>query len=173
MLSSSSGVGTAAIQLIKGVVGATCIAATSTGEKVRKSKELGADYAINYKTENLGQRIKELTGGRGVDLVVDSTGAAFFEDAYASLARGGRYGICGVTAGYQAQIHLGQLFSKQLRLFGTFMGSTDELRRIVDAAGKGQIGTAIQASVPLTGTARAHEQMEKSEHFGKFIIVVP
>ena len=173
VLSSSSGVGTAAIQLIKGVVGATCIAATSTGEKVRKSKELGADYAINYKVENLAQRTKELTGGRGVDLVVDSTGAAFFEDAYASLARGGRYGICGVTAGYQAQIHLGQLFSKQLRLFGTFMGSTDELRRIVDAADKGQIGTAIQASVPLMETATAHEEMERSEHFGKFIIVVP
>ena len=173
VLSSSSGVGTAAIQLIKGVVGATCIAVTSTGEKVRKSKELGADYAINYKVENLAQRTKELTGGRGVDLVVDSTGATFFEDAYASLARGGRYGICGVTAGYQAQIHLGQLFSKQLRLFGTFMGSTGELRRIVEAAGRGQIGSAIHATAPLSELAAVHDEMERSEHFGKFIIVVP
>ena len=173
VLSSSSGVGTAAIQLIKGVVGATCIAVTSTGEKVRKSKELGADYAINYKTEDVAQRTKELTGGRGVDLVVDSSGAAFFEAAYSSLARGGRYGICGVTAGYQAQIHLGQLFSKELRLFGTFMGSTDELRRIVDAAGRGQIGSSIHATVPLQETAAAHEEMERSEHFGKFVIAVP
>lgn len=173
VLSSSSGVGTAAIQLIKGVVGATCIAATSTGDKIRKSKAIGADYAINYKVEDLAQRTKELTGGRGVDLVVDSTGAAFFEDAYASLARGGRYGICGVTAGYQAQIHLGQLFSKQLRLFGTFMGSTDELRRIVEAAGKGQIGASIHATVPLEKAGIAHEEMEKSEHFGKFVITIP
>ena len=173
VLSSSSGVGTAAIQLIKGVIGATCIAATSTGDKIRKSKELGADYAVNYRVEDLAQRIKELTNGRGVDLVVDSTGAAFFEDAYASLARGGRYGICGVTAGFQAQIHLGQLFSKELRLFGTFMGSTDELQRIVDAAGKGQIGTSIHATVPLAETATAHHEMELSEHFGKFVITIP
>ena len=172
VLSSSSGVGTAAIQLIKGVVGATCIAVTSTGEKIRKSRELGADYGINYKVEDLKKRTKELTGGRGVDLIVDSTGALFFEAAYASLARGGRYGICGVTGGYQAQIHLGQLFSKQLRLFGTFMGSTDELRGIVDAAGKGQIGASIHATVPLIDTAAAHEEMERSEHFGKFVITV-
>lgn len=173
VLSSSSGVGTAAIQIIKGVVGATCIAVTSTGEKVRKSRELGADYAINYKAEDVAQRAKELTGGRGVDLVVDSTGAAFFEAAYSSLARGGRYGVCGVTAGYQAQIHLGQLFSKELRVFGTFMGSTDELRRIVAAAGRGQIRSAIHAASPLAEVAAVHEEMERSEHFGKFLITVP
>ena len=135
VLSSSSGVGTAAIQLIKGVVGASCIAVTSTGEKIRRSREIGADYAINYRTEDIAQRVKDLTKGRGVDLVVDSTGAAFFEAAYASLARGGRYGVCGVTAGYQAPLHLGQLFSKQLKLFGAFMGTNDELRQIVRAAG--------------------------------------
>ena len=173
VLSSSSGVGTAAIQLIKGVVGATCIAVTSTGEKVRKSMELGADYGINYNSDDIAQRVKDLTRGKGVDLVVDSTGAAFFEAAYASLARGGRYGVCGVTAGYQAQLHLGQLFSKQLKLFGTFMGSNDELEKIVEAAGEGRIGAAIHKTVPLEETAAAHEEMERSEHFGKFIIAVP
>ena len=117
VLSSSSGVGTAAIQIIKGVVGATCIAVTSSEEKIEKSLALGADYAINYKTEDLADRIKEITEGRGVNLVVDSTGAAFFEAAYSSLARGGRYGICGVTAGYQSQLHLGQLFNGAFRAF--------------------------------------------------------
>ena len=113
VLSSSSGVGTAAIQLIKGVVGATCIAATSTGEKVRKSKELGADYAINYKVENLAQRTKELTGGRGVDLVVDSTGAA------SSRTRTRRWRAAAGTAsaaygGLPRRRTPSQLFSKQL-----------------------------------------------------------
>ena len=107
VLSASSGVGAAAIQIIKGVVGGACIAATSTGEKIQKAYELGADYAINYRTEDLAQRVKDLTAGRGVDLVVDSTGALLFEAAYSSLARGGRYGTCGVTSGYQSQIHLG------------------------------------------------------------------
>ena len=172
VLSASSGVGTAAIQIIKGVVGASCIAVTSTGEKVRKSFELGADHGINYKTEDLAQRVKDLTNGKGVDLVVDSTGALFFEAAYSSLARGGRFGICGVTSGYQSQIHLGQLFSKALRLFGVFMGSTADLRRIVLAAGRGQLKGAIHRTLPLDDVAGAHEEMERSEHFGKFVVTV-
>ena len=172
VLSSSSGVGTAAIQIIKGVVGATCIAVTSSEQKIKKSIELGADHTINYKTEKLAERVKEITGGKGVDMVVDSSGALFFEDAYASLARGGRFGTCGVTSGYQSQIHLGQLFSKELRVFGVFMGSTDELRQIVDAAGKGQIKGAIHRTLPLRDVATAHEEMERSEHFGKFVVTV-
>ena len=172
VLSASSGVGTAAIQIIKGVVGATCIAVTSTSEKMSKASELGADACINYKTEELAPRVKELTSGKGVDLVVDSTGALLFEAAYASLAHGGRFGTCGVTSGYQSQIHLGQLFSKELKVFGVFMGATAELSQIVQAAGRGQITGAIHRTLPLSEAADAHEEMERSEHFGKFIIVV-
>jgi len=172
VLSSSSGVGTAAIQIIKGVVGANCIAVTSSEEKIGKSLALGADHAINYKTENIKERILEITNGKGADLVVDSTGALFFEDAYASLARGGRFGICGVTAGYQSQIHLGQLFSKQLKLFGTFMGSMEELKNIVHEASKGNISTHIHKLIGLEELKDAHEEMEKSEHFGKFIVSI-
>ncbi len=173
VLSSSSGIGTAAIQLIKGVAGAACIAVTSTGEKIRKSREIGADYAINYVTENLANRVKDITGGRGVNLVVDSTGAALFGAAYASLARGGRYGICGVTAGYESPLHLGQLFSKELKVFGVYMGSNDDLRQIVGAAEAGKISSSIHRVVPLEEAASAHAEMERSEHFGKFIIAVP
>ena len=172
VLSASSGVGTAAIQIIKGVIGAECIAVTSTPEKIQKAHELGADHSINYKTEDLAGRVKEITGGRGVDLVVDSTGALFFEAAYASLARGGRFGTCGVTSGYQAQIHLGQLFSKELKLFGVFMGTTSELGQIADAAGKGQLKGAIHREVPLDEVANAHDEMERSDHFGKFVVTV-
>ena len=172
VLSASSGVGTAAIQIIKGVAGATCIAVTSTPDKIAKARELGADETINYKTENLAQRVKELTGGRGVDLIVDSTGALFFEDAYASLARGGRFGICGVTSGYMSQIHLGQLFSKELKVFGVFMGTTDMLAEIVDAAGKGQLHGALHRELSLDEVADAHTEMERSNHFGKFVVTI-
>ena len=172
VLSSSSGVGTAAIQLIKGVVGATCIAATSTGEKVRKSKELGADYAINYKVENLAQRTKELTGGRGVDLVVDSTGAAFFEDAYSSLARGGRYGICGVTTGYRAELQMGAMFTRYQTVFGVFMGRKEDMRQIVEFAGRGLIRGIVHQTFPLEDAAKAHEVMESRNFFGKLVLTM-
>ena len=76
MLSASAGVGTAAIQLSKNVVGARVIATTSTEEKAAKAQELGADAVINYTEEDVAQRVKELTGGDGVDVVVDHVGAS-------------------------------------------------------------------------------------------------
>ncbi len=172
VLSASSGVGTAAIQVVKGVVGATCIATTSTGEKSKAARELGADHVINYALEDVAQRVKEITQGRGVDLVVDCVGAKAFEAAYASLARGGRYGVCGVTTGHQATLHLGFLFSKQLRVFGMYMGSFEEMRQIVEAASKGTIRSVIAGSYPLEEARQAHEAMERSEHFGKLVLTV-
>ena len=85
---------------------------------------------------------------------------------------GGRFGTCGVTSGYQAQIHLGQLFTKERRLFGVFMGSTAELGQIVDAAGKGRLPNAIHRTLPLVEVAQAHEEMERSEHLGKFEVTI-
>ena len=172
VLSASSGVGTAAIQIVKGVVGARCIATTSTGDKVRLARELGADHVINYSVEDVAKRVRELTQGRGVDLVVDGTGTQAFAAAYGSLGRGGRYGVCGVTSGYEASIHLGQLFSKELRMFGVFMGTTDELRRIVQAAVRGQVRSVIHQALPLQEARAAHEAMERSEHFGKLVLTV-
>ncbi len=172
VLSASSGVGTAAIQIIKNVVGATCIAATSTGAKARAARDLGADFAVNYEAEDLRSRLNEITHRRGVDLVVDPTGARFFEAAYSALARHGRYGVCGVTSGYEAQLHMGQLFSKELKLFGVFMGTTDTLREIVRAAGRGRVRSVIHRTYPLAEAREAHEEMDRSEHFGKFVLTV-
>ena len=89
VLSASAGVGTAAIQAAKDVIGARVIATTSTPEKAAKAKELGADEVINYNEEDIRQRVRELTGGAGVDCVVDHVGADFFAPAFASLRPGG------------------------------------------------------------------------------------
>ncbi len=77
-----------------------------------------------------------------------------------------------MTSGYQSQIHLGQLFSKELKLFGVFMGDTAELRQIVQAAARGQLKGAIHRTLPLGDVAQAHEEMERSEHFGKFVVTI-
>jgi len=172
VLSASSGVGTAAIQVVKRLVGAKCIAVTSTPAKADAALALGADHVINYAAEDMTQRVKEITKGRGVDLVIDPSGAQFFETAYALLAPHGRYGVCGVTAGYEVTLHLGLLFAKRLSLFGVFMGSTPELRDIVGAAERGLIRPAIHARHPLRDARLAHEAMERAEHFGKIILTV-
>ena len=172
VISASSGVGTAAIQVAKGVAGARCIAATSSGPKARAARELGVDYAINYEAEDLAARVREITYGQGVDVVLDPTGARLFDAAFASMRPGGRYGVCGVTSGYKAGLHLGQLFSKRLRLFGVYMGPTSLLEEIVRAVSRGLIRPVVHKTLPLSEARAAHEEMERSEHFGKFVLTV-
>ena len=173
VLSASSGVGTAAIQVAKNVVGATVIATTSSREKARMAVDLGADAAVDYTTEDVTVRVKELTGGRGADVVMDHVGADAWPAAMAALAPGGRYGICGVTSGYRADLQMGLLFLKQQTVFGVFMGRRGELRHIVKMAERGLIRGVIHKTYPLSGTARAHEDMEARSFFGKLVLTVP
>lgn len=172
VISASSGVGSAAIQVVKGVAGANCIAATSSGPKARAARELGADYAVNYEAEDLAARVREVTYGQGVDVVLDPTGARLFDAAFASLRPGGRYAVCGVTSGYKAELHLGQLFSKRLRLFGVYMGPTSLLEEIVRAVSRGLVRPVIHKTLPLSEARTAHEEMERSQHFGKFVLTM-
>ena len=172
ILSASSGVGTAAIQVAKRVVGARVIATTSTEDKARKARELGADAVINYTTEDIAERVRELTEERGVDVVVDHVGAEFWPAAMASLAPGGRYGICGVTTGYRAELQMGTLFLKHQTVFGVFMGAMRTCGRSWRWRAKGVIRGIIHQTFPLEQAARAHEVMEGRDFFGKLVLTV-
>lgn len=170
VLSASAGVGAAAIQVAKKVIGARVIATTSTEKKMDKARELGADEVINYNDEDLTARVIELTGGRGVDVVVDHVGAEFFGKAYSTLAIGGRYGICGVTTGYKAELNMGTLFTRQLRVFGVYMGSKEHMRQIVEMLNRGSIRPSIHQVFPLSDAVKAHMAMEGREFFGKLLL---
>ena len=172
VLSASAGVGTAAIQVAKSVVGATVITTTSSPEKAAMARELGADHVIDYNKESIPDRVKELTHGRGVDVVVDHVGAKFFEDAYNSLKRGGRYGLCGVTSGYVANLQLGTLFTKQLQVFGVFMGSRSDMSQVTQMLNQGRIQPVIHRTFPLEQASAAHEVMEERSFFGKLVLQV-
>ena len=170
VLSASAGVGTAAIQLSKNVVGARVIATTSSEEKAAKARELGADAVINYTEEDVAQRVKELTGGDGVDVVVDHVGAEHFQSAYNSLKPGGKYGNCGVTTGYRAELHIGMMFTRQLTVFGVFMGSKEDMRQIVAMLDRGKIKPPIHQTFPLEGATDAHKMMDERNFFGKLVL---
>lgn len=172
VMSGSSGVGTAAIQVVKNIIGARCIVATSSDIKASESLNLGADFAINYETQDLAKSIDTITAGKGVDLVLDPTGARFFETLYSSLSVNGRYGLCGVTSGFEAKIHLGHLFTKRLNVFGVFMGSNSSLVELIEAAREGKIKSVIQCTFDLSEVQQAHQEMEKSQHFGKFVLTL-
>jgi len=173
VLSASSGVGTAAIQVAKRVIGATVIATTSTPEKARLARELGADDVVLYTEEDVRERVKELTGRQGVEVVVDHVGSDFWPAASASLAPGGRYCICGVTSGYKAELQMGQLFLKNQTVMGIYMGRKEDLRQVVEMAGRGVIRGVIHQTFPLSDAAAAHEAMEGLGFFGKLVLTVP
>ena len=170
--SASSGVGTAAIQVAKNVIGARVIATTSSEDKARKARELGADEVINYATEDIADRVSEITGGQGVEVVLDHVGADFYPAAMRSLAMGGRYGICGVTSGYRAELQMGLMFLRYHTVFGVFMGRKDDLRQIVDLAGRGVIRGIIHRAYPLQDAAEAHRDLEALNFFGKLVLEV-
>ena len=173
VLSASSGVGTAAVQVAKNVIGARVIATTSTDEKASKARELGADEVVNYTREDIADRVSAMTDGRGVDVVVDHVGTDFWPAAIASLAPGGRYGVCGVSSGYRAELQLGLLFLRSQSIIGVFMGRTKDLHQIVELAGRGVIRGVIHQTFPLQEAARAHEAMEARGFFGKLVLTVP
>ena len=170
VLSASAGVGTAGIQVAKKVIGATVITTTSTEEKAAQASELGADHVINYSSEDIAERVREITGGRGVDVVLDHVGAEFWPAATRSLAMGGRYGICGVTTGYRAELQMGAMFTRYQTVFGVFMGRKEDMRQIVEMAGRGVIRGIIHQAFPLEDAAEAHEVMEGRNFFGKLVL---
>ncbi len=170
VLSASAGVGTAAIQVAKNVIGARVIATTSTQEKANKAKELGADEVIDYTQEDIATRVKELTDGQGVDVVVDHVGSEFFQAAYSSLKPGGRYGNCGITTGYKAELQLGLMFTKHLTVFGVFMGSKQDMQDIVDMLNQRKIVPVVHQAFPLEQAQDAHHMMESRNFFGKLVL---
>ena len=172
VLSASAGVGAAAIQVAKNVVGATVIATTSTPEKAAKALDLGADAVINYNEEDITERARSLTGGRGVDVVLDHVGADFFPKAFSSLRPGGRYGICGATTGLRTELHLGLLFSQQKQIYGAYMGTKEDMRQITAVLNRGVVSPAIDRTFPLAQAADAHRAMEQTNFFGKLLLTV-
>ncbi len=172
VLSASAGVGTAGIQVAKGVIGATVITTTSSDEKAERAREIGADHVINYSTEDIAGRVKEITDGKGVDVVLDHVGADFWPAATRSLAVGGRYGICGVTTGYRAELQMGAMFIRYQTVFGVFMGRKEDMRQIVEMAGRGLIKGIIHQTFSLEDAAKAHEAMEGRNFFGKLVLTM-
>ena len=168
-----SGVGSFGLSIAKGI-GARVIATAGSDWKLAKARELGADETINYTTTpKFSQRVKELTEGRGVDVVFDCVGATVWDESLASLKPGGRLVITGTTAGSQIPFNLSVLQSRPLTLMGSGARSRRSFAAMMHMARYGGLRGVVGRIFDLADAAKAHEVMAGRDFFGKLVLRVP
>ena len=168
---AGSGVGSIAIQIAK-LRGARVITTASSDEKLAKARELGADQTINYSNNDWPKEVRRLTQRRGVDVVVEHTGAATWPGSISALRNNGRLVTCGATSGYDARTDLRQVFYRHLTLLGSFMGSKAELLEAMKFVAQGKIHAVVDRVLPLSEARKAHELIEDRAQFGKIVLSV-
>ena len=171
VLGAGGGVSTAAIQIAKSV-GCTVYATTSSDEKVRRAKEIGADFVVNYKAVPWSKAVWELTGKRGMDVVLDDVGAATFKDSLRALRKGGRLVTPGATTGGTMEIDVRPVFWRQLSVLGSTMASQREFEDVMKAIFAGRVKPIVDKVFPLEEAREAHEYLERGEQFGKVVLRV-
>jgi NADPH:quinone reductase-like Zn-dependent oxidoreductase len=164
-----SGVGTAAIQIAK-YLGARVFTTVGSAEKAARARALGADETILYRETDFLEAVRRLSGKRGVDVVVENTGAATWEKSLQALARGGRLVTCGATTGYEAKTDLRFVFFKSLSILGSTMGSRSELLHVASLLGAGRLRPVIDRVLPLDEVALGHRLLEERAVFGKVLL---
>ena len=167
---AGSGVGSMAIQIAK-MVGARVITTAGSQWKLDKAKEWGADEVINYReTPNFSERVKELTGGQGVDLVFDCVGADVWQENLQSLKAGGRLVITGVTSGATANLDLSLLQGKPLHLMGSGGRSNRTFADFMKVVHHGSLRGIPGRVFPLEEVGAAHQAMHDRDFYGKIVI---
>ena len=156
VLGAAGGVGTTAVELGK-QMGAVVIAAASSDAKLELARRLGADHVINYATEDLRERLKAITGGKGVDVVYDPVGGELAEPALRSMAWGGRYLVIGFAAGDIPRIPLNLPLLKGCSIVGVFWGAFSQRERDVQRANATELWQMFEAGslVPVVGETHA------------------
>lgn len=169
VIGAGSGVGTAAIQVAK-LVSARVIAVAGTDEKLEKARQLGADVGINHRKQSIAAEVKQVTRGRGVDVVFDHVGAAVWEHCFESLATYGRLVTCGTTGGEEVKLNLRLLYGRQRSVLGSFMGGKWELLEALKFIGQRKLKAVIDSAFPLQEAAAAQKKMEDRDFFGKILL---
>lgn len=169
VLAGGSGVGQAAIQIAR--AGGARVLATSGPEKLARTKALGAEQVFDHHAGDFSRQVREATGGRGADVVIEHVGEATWDSSVRSLARGGRLVTCGATTGPAGSIDLRHLFARQLSLLGSYMGRKRELLEAAPLFFRGELKPAIDEVMPLRRAAEAHARLEGGKQFGKIVLL--
>ena len=166
------GVALSALQLAK-LAGAEVIVTSSSDEKLDRAGQIGADHTINYKTvDDVAQHVIDVTSGTGVDIVIDTVGAATWPIDFSAVRRGGKIVLCGVTSDAEAVTNLRTLYWKQLTILGSTMGSNEDFHQMLKAITTAKLKPVIDSVAMLENIKDAMRKMETGEQFGKIVIKV-
>lgn len=176
------GVNTAAVQLCKTLTPASKVFVTASPGKVERVKQLGADFVIDYTSQDFAQEVKRFTDGKGVDLILDHLGAKYLASNMAALAVEGRLLLIGVMGGSKAELNLALMMVKRQRIIGSVLRSRSVeqkgqitaafIKTVLPKLADRTIVPLIHAVLPLEQVAQAHAMMESSKHFGKIVLRV-
>jgi NADPH:quinone reductase-like Zn-dependent oxidoreductase len=169
VLGANSGVGIAGIQIAK-LFGATVIATAGDDKKMQRARDLGADQVINHYQQKISEEVRKITNKEGVDIVMEHVGVATWEESVKCLKPAGTLVTCGATTGPNVGIDLRFLYSRQLSLLGSYMGTMGELHEVLKHVFAGKLKPIVDRVFPLAEARAAHQYMEESKMFGKIIL---
>jgi NADPH:quinone reductase-like Zn-dependent oxidoreductase len=167
---AGSGIGSAAVQVAK-LAGATIFVTASSAEKLERARALGAHHLINYTTGNFAERVLELTGGRGVDVVMEHIGGEVFTRSLQCLKRNGVIVTVGAHAGEVVPFDIIPFFRRELRLSGSKNAPVTELRTVMNLVAESKLKPIIHRSFPLAQAAEAHRVVDSRQIFGKVLLL--
>lgn len=165
------GVAVACLQLAVHA-GARVLVTSSSDEKLARAQALGTSGTINYRREKVAKRVLEMTGGEGVDMVIDSSGAASWDDSLRSLRRGGRLVTCGATTGSNPPADLQRIFIRQLEVYGSTGGSVEECRQLIALFASGAVRPVIDRRFALDDVQSAFDALSDGSQFGKLVVTM-
>jgi NADPH:quinone reductase-like Zn-dependent oxidoreductase len=169
ILAAGSGLGQAAVQVAL-AQGARVIVTAGSAEKLARARELGAHEGIDHYKQDIAKEVRRFTDRRGVDVVFEHVGQATWEPSMKSLKRGGRLVTCGATTGPSVSMDIRHLFSRQIALVGSYMGSKGELLRAAELFFDGRFTPVIDGTFPLEAAADAQRRLEDKSQFGKVVL---
>jgi NADPH:quinone reductase-like Zn-dependent oxidoreductase len=164
------GLATAALALAK-ALGARVIVTSTSEAKLARAGELGADAAVP--TADAAARVKEITDGRGVDVVVEHVGEATWATSLQLAAAGGRVVVCGATSGPNPPAALHRIWWKQLTVYGSTMGTKKDFEGAYALVRSGRARPVVDSVLPLAEARAAHERLEAGEQLGKIVLRIP
>jgi len=169
VLGANSGVGIAGIQIAK-FLQCRVIATAGDDHKMAKARELGADHVINHYQQKISEEVRKITNKEGVDIVLEHVGPATWDESVRSLKPAGTLVTCCATTGPQVGIDLRFVYSRQLSILGSYMGTMGELHEVLKHVFSGTLKPVVDRTFALSEARAAHEYMEKSQMFGKIVL---